>query len=144
MQAEALDAATRYLQTQGMHPEPAYFGGSRFQIGWRVRVNDLDLVYRLVDDSLVVCDLAASGGGGGASDAVATFIHLVHRMERAGIPLREVRGTFFETVSNAQLNRLRQRLATVLEAQGAYWRDIDGDPWLIYPVGAQAADVARQ
>ncbi|RKT98653.1 secretion protein [Burkholderia sp. Nafp2/4-1b] len=141
MLTENLDVATRYLQAQGMHPEPAYFGESHFRIGWRLRVNDLDLVYRLVDDSLVVCDLAACSGGSGPSDAVATFIHLVHRMERAGIALREVRGTFFETVSNAQLNRLRQRLAMVLEAQGAYWREIDGDPWLVYPVGKRGAEV---
>ncbi|RQR48099.1 secretion protein [Burkholderia sp. Bp9126] len=132
MQAESLDVVTRYMQAKGMSPEPAHFGDSAFRIGWRVQLNDLDLVYRFVDDSLVVCDLTRRDGLSGSSDAVSTFIRLVHQIEHDRIPLREVRGMFFDTASNAQLNRLRRRLATVLEAQGAYWREIDGDPWLIY------------
>jgi hypothetical protein len=136
MQVTPIDEVTHYLQIQGMKPEPAYFGASGFQIGWRICVNDLDLVYRFADGSLIVCDLSAQEGNDASSDAVATFVHMVHRLERAGIPLREVRGMLFETLSNPRLNRIRHRLAAVLEAQGAYWRDIDGDPWLIYPVAA--------
>jgi hypothetical protein len=134
MPATAVDEVTHYLQIQGMKPEPAYFGMSSFQIGWRICVNDLDLVYRFVDGNLIVCDLNAQEGDDASSDAVATFVHMVHRLERAGIPLREVRGMLFESLSDPHLNCIRHRLATVLEAQGAYWREIEGDPWLIYPV----------
>jgi hypothetical protein len=44
---------------------------------------------------------------------------------------------------NADLNRIRLRLATLLEAQGAYWREIDGDPWLIYPIARTSNDAAQ-
>lgn len=134
MTMQMTDGVTNYLVAQGMRPEPAYFGQSSFRVGWRVRVNDLELVYRLDGDSLVICDFAAADGTEGASDAVTTFIRLIHRIERGGVPLRDVRGMLFETASNPSLNALRLRLATVLEAQGAYWREIDGDWWLHYPV----------
>ncbi|WP_240674618.1 secretion protein [Burkholderia stabilis] len=132
---QTMDGVTNFLVAQGMHPEPAYFGQSSFRVGWRVRLNDLELVYRLDGDSMVVCDFAAVESANGVSDAVATFIRLIHRIERSGVPLRDVRGMLFETASNPSLNDLRRRLATVLEAQGAYWREIDGELWLHYPVG---------
>lgn len=128
------DAVTRFLLVQGLSPEPAYFGQSSFRVGWRVRVNDLELVYRTDNESMVICDFAAVEGANGASDAVMTFIRLIHRIERGGVPLRNVRGMLFETVSNVPLNCLRRRLVSVLEAQGAYWREIDGDWWLHYPI----------
>jgi hypothetical protein len=134
MTMQMMDGVTNYLKAQGMRPEPAYFGESSFRVGWRVSVNDLELVYRVDGDSLVICDFAAVAGTDGASDAVTTFIRLVHRIERDGVPLRDVRGMLFETASNPALNALRRRLAIVLEGQGAYWREIDGDWWLHYPV----------
>ncbi|KWN63611.1 secretion protein [Burkholderia ubonensis] len=136
MQPDAIDAVTRYLRAQGFDPQPAYFGESGFRVGWRLRINDLELVYRLDKGSLIVCDLVAKERSQGASNAVATFIHLVHRIERSGVPVQEVCGMFIETASDPELNRVRRRLALVLEAQGACWQEIDGEPWLLYPIGA--------
>ncbi|AJY42128.1 secretion protein [Burkholderia humptydooensis] len=134
MTEQTADGVTNFLVAHGMRPEPAHFGQSSFRVGWRVRVNDLELVYRLDGDSLIICDFVAAEGTNGASDAVATFIRLIHRIERGNVPLRDVRGMLFETASNPSINELRRRLASVLEAQGAYWRKIDGDWWLHYPV----------
>lgn len=130
MQDQAMDAVTCYLKKSGMNPEPAYFESSSFMIGWRIQVNDLELVYRLDEDCLIICDLVSKKES--SSDAVSTFIHLIHRMERSGVQMREVRGMFLQTLSNPGLNRMRERLAAVLEAQGAYWQEIDGDSWLVY------------
>ncbi|KVW47275.1 secretion protein [Burkholderia ubonensis] len=134
MTEQTADGVTNFLVAHGMRPESAYFGQSSVRVGWRVRVNDLELVYRLDGDSLIICDFVAAEETNGASDAVATFIRLIHRIERAKVPLRSVRGMLFETASNPSISELRRRLASVLEAQGAYWREIDGDWWLHYPV----------
>ncbi len=132
MQGQMMDAVTCYLKKSGMKPEPAYFESSSFMIGWRIQVNDLELVYRLDEDCLIICDLVSLRESSGSSDAVSTFIHLIHQMERSGVQVREVRGMFVKTLSNPEINRMRERLAAVLEAQGAYWQEIDGDSWLVY------------
>lgn len=121
------------LKQIGIESEPAFFGQSAVQIGWRIRLRNLELVYRQEDDVLIICDLRLCDISTVSSGAVATFIGLIHRLEKES-RLREVRGMLIETMANPQLNQLRSRLATVLEAEGAGWQEIDGENWLVYPM----------
>jgi hypothetical protein len=64
------------------------------------------------------------------------FVRFIHRIERDVPELSSVRGMFVESLSNPGLTALRQRLSRVLQSQGAHWREIDGDPWLVYTMSA--------
>jgi hypothetical protein len=149
MTTEPLDPVTRFLKAEGIEPEVACFESSDFVIGWRIREAGFELVYRVEDDQLIVCDfhalesqaleshaLESAGGGGDANGAVRAFVRFIHRIERHVPQLRSVRGMFVESLANPALTALRQRLSRVLESQGAAWREIDGDPWLVYPTSA--------
>lgn len=137
MTNEPLDPVTRFLKAQGLEPQVACFESSDFVIGWRVRAEGFELVYRVEADQLIVCDFVtvqSAGGGGDANGAVLAFVRFIHRIERHVPELSSVRGMFVESLSNPAFTTLRQRLSRVLESQGAAWREIDGDPWLVYPM----------
>ncbi|MEA3117390.1 MAG: hypothetical protein QOI13_660, partial [Paraburkholderia sp.] len=115
------------------------FESSDFVIGWRIRREGFELVYRVEADQLIVCDFQAvhsAGGGGDANGAVLAFVRFIHRIERDVPELSSVRGMFVESLANPGLTGLRQRLSRVLRSQGAQWREIDGDPWLVYAMSA--------
>lgn len=135
MALTTLDPVTHFLKSVGLQPEVAYFEKSDFVVGWRIRSNAFELVYRQEGNQLIICDFAANEGALDASNgAVIAVLQLIHRIERAVPQLRLVRGLFIETLSNPHVNKLRERLARVLEGQGAVWADFDGEQWLTYPL----------
>jgi hypothetical protein len=136
MTTAPLDSVTVFLKSQGIEPTVAYFESSGFVIGWRIRTGGFELVYRVEGDQLIVCDFEAIDSEGNPNGAVAAFIRFVHRIERQVPQLALVRGMFIEPLSNPTLCSHRRRLAHVLQSQGAAWRVIDGDPWLVYPISA--------
>ncbi|MEJ8799954.1 secretion protein [Trinickia caryophylli] len=133
MTTDKLDAVTRFLQSQGFEPAVACFESSDFVIGWRIRTPEFELVYRVEADQLIVCDYQPAAGGQ-ANGAVMAFIRFIHRIERHVPQLASVRGMFIEMLSDPVLTEARKRLARVLEAQGADWREIEGEAWLVYPM----------
>ncbi|HWX12092.1 MAG TPA: secretion protein [Trinickia sp.] len=146
MTTEPLDPVTRFLKAQGLEPQVACFESSDFVIGWRIRAEGFELVYRVEADQLIVCDFQAvhaAGGGGDANGAVLAFVRFIHRIERHVPQLSNVRGMFVESLSNPALTALRQRLSRVLGSQGAEWCEIDGDPWLVYPMSAGGSARAK-
>jgi Type III secretion system regulator (LcrR) len=46
MTTEPLDPVTRFLKAQGLEPQVACFESSDFVIGWRIRAEGFELVYR--------------------------------------------------------------------------------------------------
>jgi hypothetical protein len=132
----AADPVGSYLRTLGLTPEIAYFGASEFPIGHRVRPAGCELVYRLDGDELIICDFLAAAEDDQAGKAVLAFIRLIHQIERHVREVTAVRGMFMAQLSDPDLSVLRERLARALEGQGAEWREIDGEPWLVYPMRA--------
>ncbi|MGC0154710.1 secretion protein [Chromobacterium vaccinii] len=129
------DAVTQFLLAQGLVPEAEYFGNSHVVIGQRVKLLDCELVYRLEDAELIICDFVARQPVQGSASAVSAFIHLIRKIEQSVPQVRLVRGLFLENMLQPELNQVRARLSKVLEAQGAEWRDIDGEQWLVYETG---------
>ncbi|WP_181321905.1 secretion protein [Trinickia symbiotica] len=133
---DPLDPVTRFLKAQGLEPTVACFGSSDFVIGWRVRLSGFELVYRVEGDQMIVCDFLPGEGERESNGAVMAFVRFVHGLERQVPELGSVRGMFLESLSNPALTAERRRLARVLQLQGAAWHEIDGDPWLVYPMSA--------
>jgi len=128
----APDPVSAYLGSLGFPLEVACFGASAYVIGHRVRLAACEVVYRLEDDQLIICDFVAPTDEGQRGKAVLAFVRLIHQIERNVPRVGLVRGMFVKTLSNPALNALRERLASALVAQGADWREIDGEPWLVY------------
>ncbi|MDL4454958.1 hypothetical protein QRZ34_28625 [Klebsiella michiganensis] len=128
------DVVTQYLASLGHAPQPARFLDTAFVIGWRVILPEFELVYRLEQQQLVICDFLAKGEGKDGARAVMAFIQLIHNLERALPQLLEVRGMLMDS-PYPQVNQLRQRLSRALESQGASWKETHGERWLIYPTG---------
>ncbi|AAQ60244.1 secretion protein [Chromobacterium violaceum] len=133
------DVVTQFLLSQGLVPEAEYFGNSHVLVGQRVKLLDCELVYRLEDEELIICDFVAKQPVQGSASAVAAFIHLIHKIEKSVPTVKRVRGLFLESMTRPELNQIRMRLSKVLEAQGATWRDIDGELWLVYEIGLAQA-----
>lgn len=127
------DALTTFLHGQGERTEVEYFGHSEFVIGRRLRQREFEMVYRQEGHDVVIADFVATQPHDDAG-AVSGFIRLIHCIERGMPPLQRVRGLFVRSQTQPQLNHIRERLARVLERQGAHWQVIDGDPWLVYPL----------
>ena len=134
---QSIDPVTQFLKSQGMQPEVAYFEKSEFVMGWHLQLGDFELVYRFEDSTLTVCEFTAIETAKGTSGAVSQFISLIHRIERHVKELSSVRGRFIDSVANSKINKVRERLANVLMAEGASWQEIDGEPWLVYPLASK-------
>lgn len=126
------DVVTRYLAANGFTPQVERFGNSDFIIGMRIQHTDFELVYRFENEELIVCDFVNRSKENQNNRAVAGFIKLIHQLERAVPHIRQVRGMLLHSVY-AEVTALRERLATVLIAQGANWQQVEGDSWLVYP-----------
>ena len=103
-------------------------------MGWQVQLGDFELVYRFEDRTLTVCNFTAIESAKGVSGAVSQFISLIHRIERHVKELSSVRGRFINSLANAEINQVRERLANVMMAQGASWQEVEGEFWLVYPL----------
>lgn len=128
----AADPVSAYLRTLGLAPEVACFGGSGFAIGHRVCTAGCEIVYRLEGDHLIICDFLAPTQDQQAGKAVLSFVRLIHQIERNVLAVGLVRGMFVNKLSDPDLSALRERLARALMGHGAQWREIDGEPWLVY------------
>lgn len=113
------DPVTGFLLSRGLQPDIAYLGESAFELGRRVRLAGLELIYRFQQGTLLICDIAAydesrvsdssgssgssdssgSSGSSGSSDptsapgdfrgAMRTLVSLIHAIERS-VPEVEV------------------------------------------------------
>jgi len=126
------DVVSQYLLTHGYQPHIETFGKTDYIIGSRIKTPDFELVYRMEDGQLIICDFIACREGGQSNRAVIAFIKLIHQIERAVPQMQLVRGLQPESLQ-PEINVVRQRLAKALIAQGASWQDIDGGSWLVYP-----------
>lgn len=134
MSASTLDPVTEFLNAHGVQTKVAYFEKSDFVVGWEVVSDEIELTYRLDKDQLIICHFAARQGPHGLDGAVRRFIKLIHQIQRGVPQVNSVRGMFIETLLQPEVNETRRRLAQALEAQGARWETIEGDPWLVYPM----------
>lgn len=138
MQKNTADVVTEYLRIRGEKPEVAYFGSSHFVIGWQVKMPDFELIYRVEDDELIICNFNARQDVTNNNQAVSAFIRLIHKLEQSVPKIKRVRGMFLDSLE-LKVVALRQRLAEALIYQGACWEEIDGDAWLTYQIGVKAA-----
>ncbi|MEA3119920.1 MAG: hypothetical protein QOI13_3190, partial [Paraburkholderia sp.] len=102
MTNEPLDPVSRFLKAQGLEPQVACFESSDFVIGWRIRAEGFELVYRVEADQLIICDfrtLQSTGGGGDANGTVLAFVRFIHRVECHVPELSNVRGMFVESLA---------------------------------------------
>lgn len=125
------DVVSHYLARQGRSTEVAYFANSGFVMGRSLPGDYLDLVFRVEQQQLLICDLQARQVPQGIRSAVSEFVDLVHQIERQVPEIQEVRGLLRRHGTPKQL-QLRQKLAEVFEKQGATRQHIEGDNWLIY------------
>ena len=128
------DPVTQFLNKQGIQTKVAYFERSAFILGSEVVSEDIELIYRLEKDQLIICHFAARQGPQSLDSAVRHFIKLIHQIQRGVPEVKSVRGMFIETLSQPEVNETRRRLAQTLEAQGAHWETIEGERWLVYPM----------
>ncbi|MGF6401553.1 hypothetical protein ABH905_005219 [Pseudomonas frederiksbergensis] len=134
---QSLDPVTHFLKSQGLLPEVAYFERSDYVLGWRVHLEDFELVYRCENNTLIVCNFIAKEEAKVMGRAISQFVFLIHRIERNIKQLYSVRGRFIESFSNPEINQVRERLASILMAKGASWQQIDGESWLVYPLASR-------
>lgn len=109
---------------------------TRIEVGHRVEDGIMSLCHRLDkiagDTVLTVTDFRLGGGATAGEHVVRHFCRLIRMLLRTVPHVTYVRGMIFPGVSDPQRRETRQRLVAVFEREGAFWRDEDGDRWLVF------------
>lgn len=105
-------------------------------LGQRVENGELSLCHRLEKLAagyvLTITDFRLDTEARSSEHVVRRFCQLIRNLLRTVPHLSYVRGMILPGVSDPRLRDVRVRLGTVLEREGAFWRDEDGDRWLVF------------
>ncbi|WP_108651890.1 hypothetical protein [Dongshaea marina] len=126
------DPLTRYLKSNGYTPQPHRYYGSDFISGMQVQLNDLDLIYSVEDDTLVISQITAMGQSDGLAGAVQNLFKLIHTIEKLDLGLTKVRGMVLDDLGDYQEQKKLRRLQEAYLAQGAYYEEVNGKKIIIY------------
>ncbi|MCL9783799.1 hypothetical protein M9194_20445 [Vibrio sp. S4M6] len=129
------DPVSRFLKQSGFHPKPHRYFGSDFVSGMQVQLNDLDLIYSVEDDTLVISQITAIGQSEGLAGAVQNFFKLVHTLEKMDTGLSQVKGMVLDYLGDAEDNKKLKRLQQAYISQGAHYQQDEDKTWIIYPIG---------
>jgi hypothetical protein len=122
---------SQYLAGQGLQTSVAYFANSGFEMGRALQGKFFNLVFKVNQHQLLICDLQSRQEPKGIQSAVSEFVALIQQIEERVPEIHEVRG-LLRTSGTDRERQLRSKLAEVLEKQGARRTEINGDHWLIY------------
>lgn len=78
-----LDPVTRFLHASGLTTETACLGQSEFELGSRVRLSTLELIYRFERGVLLICDMTAIDASADHIGAMRVLVSLIHAIERS-------------------------------------------------------------
>ncbi|WP_353191919.1 hypothetical protein [Pandoraea pnomenusa] len=105
-------------------------------LGQRVENGELSLCHRLDKREagfvLTITDFRLDDNATASEHAVRRFCQLIRTLLRTVPHVSYVRGMILPGVSDARLRALRLRLGAIFEREGAFWRDEDGDRWLVF------------
>lgn len=108
----------------------------QFTVGQRVENGELSLCHRLDKGAagfvLTVTDFRLDADARAREHAVRRFCQLIRALLRTVPHVSYVRGMILPGVSDARLRETRLRLGAILEREGAFWREEDGDRWLVF------------
>jgi hypothetical protein len=126
------DPVTCYLNAHGIETRTAYFDESEFEIGVAATFEELELIYRVKDDVMVVCNMQATAQGG--SGAVAKLFALVHKLQRHVADIREVRCLVITDMAVPETRHMRQRLVKLIQRyfKGVKFTEKNGKYWFSY------------
>ncbi|MBN4666557.1 hypothetical protein HUS70_07040 [Pandoraea nosoerga] len=105
-------------------------------LGQRVESTELSLCHRLDKGAsgivLTITDFRPGAGAKTSEHAVRRFCQLIRLLLRTVPHVGYVRGMILPGVSDIRLREARLRLISILEREGAYLREEDGDRWLVF------------
>ncbi|AJE98101.1 hypothetical protein [Pandoraea apista] len=109
---------------------------TRVTVGERVENGELSLCHRLDKVAsgtvLTITDFRLSPESKAGEHAVRRFCQLVRTLLRTVPHVGYVRGMILPGVSDSRVRSVRLRLGAILEREGAFWREEDGDRWLVF------------
>ncbi|CAH0536017.1 hypothetical protein [Vibrio marisflavi] len=126
------DPVSRFLKQSGYTPTPHRYLGSDFISGMQVQLNDLDLIYSVEDDTLVISQITATGQSQGLAGAVQNFFKLVHTLEKLNTGISKVKGMVIDYLGDVEENNKLKRLQQAYINQGASYHQENGKTWIIY------------
>ncbi len=106
------------------------------ELGQCVENGELSLCHRLdrvpAGVVLTITDFRLDAEAKASEHAVRRFCQLIRTLLRTVPHVGYVRGMILPGVSDTRVRATRLRLGAILEREGAFWREEDGDRWLVF------------
>ncbi|NSX05748.1 hypothetical protein [Cupriavidus gilardii] len=132
LHAADADPVTRFLHARGLSTETAYLGESEFELGRRVRVSTLELIYRVAQEVLWICDMTALDAPADHAGAMRVLVSLIHAVERSVPEVSVVEGLVpLGKEDEGDEALLGRRLLDVYRRLGAHC-DPDSAPGMVH------------
>jgi hypothetical protein len=126
-EAELHDPVTRFLHARDHRTEVAYLGETEFELGRRVVLGELDLVFRFEAGVLLLCHVEARDRATSLRGALKRLIALVHAVDASVPEVLEVCGLIPLRGEEAAEAELHRRLQAAYVSQGAEYRPDEDD-----------------
>ncbi|MGF1740054.1 hypothetical protein L4C34_03030 [Vibrio profundum] len=129
------DPLSNLLKKRGYSPTPHRYYGSDFISGMQVQINDLDLIYSVEGDVLIISQIRSIDQSAGLAGAVLNFFKLIRSLEKMDTGILMVKGMVLDYLGGIEDIQKLKRLQDAYISHGAYYQQEGNLTWIIYNLG---------
>lgn len=113
----------------GFSPVKAYYENSAFFLGWKIGNNLFELIYRLENDTLIICSLQGKTSRHGLENAMLPVMKLWQTVKENEPDIKQLKAMIRRT-GGADSCAVRQKMVSYLQEQGARVFEDDNERWI--------------
>lgn len=113
----------------GLIPEKCFYENTAFFLGWKVSVENFTFVYRLENETLLICDLHANKPKAGLGNVLRPLMQVMNTLVSQVSEIKYTRAMIRQT-GGEQENAVRQKMVDFLLKQGGRVFYDNDDRWI--------------
>lgn len=127
--SDAHEKINACIMQLGFIPEKCFYENTAFFLGWKVSVDDFTFVYRIENETLLICELHTNKRRGGLGNVLRPLMKVLYTITNSVSEIKYTRAMIRQTGGEYE-NAVRQKMVDYLLKQGGRVFYDNDDRWI--------------